>query len=389
MCMQFTSSSSHAQRYHSRMEAYLTAQTSCAILRLGRQDEWLHLGKSGRNRIDFDEMPRSKWWLPVIDELSPYIILDDAHPLCALVPDRRYRSKDNQIRTTVCSKPMPMGSFLSVELDDSNRMYAIESPALSFVRMAQHLERAMRKSGPNKLSLIQARTLLLDYGCELCGKYARNPIDPWHANCNFEVTPITTPREILDWCSAPEVAGMRSITFARRCATELPAMAASPAEALLDIFFTSPPELGGMGLPKSQVLVNQTLRLDDHQKSLVHRTPLTPDIRFEDLGLVLEHQGSGHADSDQFREDASRIQDYGALGYDVFTTSSDDTKTPAAFDAFLMRFVSWIEHEHGPDAAAPYQTILGNQHYKDARSDLVSTLIERNLDPWAPDSIKN
>lgn len=369
-------------RYHASMEAYLAAQTSCTLLRLARRSLWPRLGPCAKRQVTFDHAPRSRWWRKVINELNPYLAIDARHPLCALVPTEARRSISPLVNTIICSGSLPVASFLTMELEGSDHIYALESPALSFLRMAQRLDRATRAAGHHVLSPLQARTLLLDYGCELCGTYARDPMDPWYGPCTYRLKPMTTPAEILAFCQAPEVARTRGVALARACATSIPAMAASPAEALLDIFFTTPPMLGGMGLPYSEVLVNATLPLTARERSLVHRTPLTPDLRFPALNLVIEHQGSGHADPSQYREDASRIQDYGALGLSVFTTSQSDLQTPAAFEAFLRRLVTWIAHVHGPDVTAPYQALLDDTRYRSARSDLVSTLMERRLDPW-------
>ena len=364
------------------MEAYLAAQTSCALVRLARRSLWPRLGPCARRRVTFDHEPRSYWWRDVIDELSPYVAVDSRHPLRVLVPTEARRSVSTLVDTIICSRNLPADSFLAMELEGSDHLYALESPGLSFLRMAQRLERATHKVGHHALSPLQARALLLDYGCELCGTYARDPKDPWYGPCAYRLKPLATPTEILAFCQAPELARTRGIALARACAEAIPAMAASPAETLLDIFFTTSPKLGGMGLPNLEVLVNATLPLSPRERSLVHRTPLTPDLRFPGLGLVIEHQGSGHADPDQYREDASRIQDFGALGLSVFATSQSDLQTPAAFEAFLQRLVTWIAHEHGRAVAAPYQAILGDVHYRSARSDLVSTLMERRQDPW-------
>ena len=70
------------------------------------------------------------------------------------------------------------------------------------------------------------------------------------------------------------------------------------------------------------------------------------------------------------------------MGYDVFMTSANDLESPAAYDAFLGRLVSWIRCEHGQEAAAPYQAVLDDPELTRTRYDLVSVLIDKIHDPW-------
>lgn len=363
------------------MDAFLTDETSCAMLRISRYSLEPRVGTSGLRTVSIDEGSRVQWWRSAVREVRRYIDVDADHPLCVSVPDEQSRVRSHLVRSSIHSVPLPAGSYLTAELDLSGIFVALESPAHSFASLAAVLDRALHKG---RLDQVQARAILLAYGYELCGTYALDAAEPLTADAHYRLEPAATGEDLMAWCQAQAIRGARGIALARTCAPEVQCGSASPAETIHAIMLTSSPELGGLGMSREDVLLNQSLHLGLAEQALVHRLPLTPDITFAQLGgRVLEHQGGQHDRTLQYREDASRIQDYAALGRPVITTSATDLASPTAYDAFLRRFLAWVRHDLGPRTANPYQEILDDPACTDARHHLLATLTDRIHDQWA------
>lgn len=359
------------------MDAYLADETSCSMLRLVRRSPMMHAEEISARMPSDDDGARVQWWRDVIRALEQCIDVNERHPLHVLVSAPEHRVRSRLVRSSVCTGVLPRGSYLAVQMQGSDAILAIETPAHSFHSLARALSHAIREK---RLTYPQARGLLLAYGYELCGTYVKDPQSPNAGETMYGLRCAAMPEELATWCEACSRPGVRTVTLANQCAQEVLAGSASPGETVHGIVLTSRPELGGLGF--RNVSMNDPCDPPLEARKLMHRLPLTPDLKFEDWGLVLEHQGGYHGQLQQYREDASRVQDYGALGYDVFMTSANDLESPAAYDAFLGRLVSWIRCEHGQEAAAPYQAVLDDPELTRTRYDLVSVLIDKIHDPW-------
>lgn len=361
------------------MDAYLTDETSCALLRLARTTSGLRASECDARVVSIDDGSSTQWWRLPLRAVSCYIDIDKNHPMCVSVPNSQSRVSSSLVRSSICSVALPRQSYMSVELAH-DAFVAIESPAHSFASMAGALQKAILQGHLNRL---QARALLLAYGYELCGSYSRDAKNPSTANCTYWIDPVATPEELTAWCEAREGHNALGIQLARSCAPFVLEGSASPAETIHGIAFTLRPQQGGLGMGVANVLMNKSLELNPVEEGLVHRLPLTPDIRFPRLhDLVLEHQGGDHDKPLQYQEDASRTQDYAALGHPMMMTSAADFASPTAYEDFLWRFVAWIGHEMGSRTANHYQSILENPTYALARHQLIATLIDRIHDPW-------
>lgn len=371
--------------YHPPMDAFLTNESSCALLRMARYCGTPRIDRCMARAPHIDEGSNVQWWRQAIRELAPILGIDKNHPLCVQVPNSESRVTSPLVSSVVCSSLLPEDSYLTAELESPNHdldhsFYAIESAAHSFASLARVLSSPLHAGG---ISFLQARALLLSYGYELCGTYARDPMRPLTNECHYLIDAAATPIDIQDWCRARKGRSAVGIRLARACAQDVKSGSASPAETIHSIVFTSPPEYGGLGMGIGNVLLNETLRLEPKERLLMHRLPLTPDLTFPLLGgRVLEHQGSYHGFPLQHQEDASRVQDYGALGRPVFMTSAADFSSPCAYDMFLRRFVNWVWKDMGPRIARPYQEILDDPCLTDARYQLIETLSDRQHDPW-------
>ncbi len=359
------------------MDAFLTNETSCALLRVTRREALPRASESDARVVSVNSGAQTQWWRPALKFVSQFLDVDTSHPMCVAVPDRASRAQSSSIRNTVCSTILPRDSYLTLELPDDDTFVAIETPAHSFASLARVLTQAQRAG---RISYLQARAILLAYGYELCGTYARDARDPVDGECHYRLEPAATPDDLRAWCQARSGRGARGIRFARECAQEVLARSASPAETIHGIMLTSPPELGGLGM--GDVLMNHTLELKPEEAALMHRLPLTPDFTFSQLGgLLLEHQGENHDSPLQYREDASRTQDYWALGRPVIMTSAADFETSARYDEFLRRLFAGVRRRLGPEAE-PYEALLDDPVATAARHELFSTLTDRVHDPW-------
>lgn len=364
------------------MDAFLTDETSCALLRVARYMALPRMSECAARAVSVNPSAQTQWWRPAARFVGQFIPVDEKHPLCVSVPDHRSRVQSSQVRSVICSTVLPKGSYLSLEMgndaDPDDVFIAIESPAHSFASLARVLDQAERAG---RLTHLQARALLLAYGYELCGSYARDPTRPLTADCHYRLEPSATPDDLTTWCRARTGRSARGIRLARECAPQVMAGSASPAETIHGIVLISPPELGGLGM--SDAAMNHTLELTPEERALVHRLPLTPDLTFPQFGgLVLEHQGGTHDDPLQYREDASRTQDYWTLGRPVIMTSSVDFESPEAYDAFLHRLIAGVRRHLGAEVSEPYQAILDDPRATAARHELLSVLTDRVHDPW-------
>ncbi len=360
------------------MDAFLTNDTSCALLRVSRYRELPRISECTVRAVTIDPGSQTQWWRPAVRVAQQLVDVNARHPMCVTVPDHESRARSALVQSVICSAILPKNSYLALETGHDDVFLAIETPAHSFASLARVLD-AARRAG--RINYLQARAFLLAYGYELCGTYARDSKEPLTANCHYWLEPSATPDDLIAWAKARTGQGARGIRFARECAPQVMAGSASPAETIHGIMLTSPPELGGMGM--RDVLMNRSLDLKDDERALVHRVPLTPDLTFPQFGgLVLEHQGGDHDSPLQYREDASRTQDYWALGRPVVMTSSADFETVVTYEAFLRRLLAGVRRSVGPEAAEPYEALLDDPEASTVRSELFTALTDRAHDPW-------
>lgn len=360
-----------------RMDAFLTNQTSCDLLRYTRYKADPRVMESDRTSVSIDEGGNTQWWRSVINQLNQVIDVDKRHPLDVVVPDRKSRVRSAMVNCTVCGRVMPKGAYWSAEFVDSGMFVAMESPAHSFVSLAHALDEAM---DTENLTVPEARGLLLAYGYELCGKYAKDAKDPHGKDAHYRIDAATSRAELIKWCWDPRNAGTKGIETARKYVASVKDGAYSPPEAIHATVFGTKPELGGLGM--GNVVLNESLGLSHEQRNLVHRAPITPDLQFSGMKRVLEYQGEPHGEVEQHREDASRVQDYGALGYVVFQASADDMKNADTYEAFLRRFAAWMRHDFNCGVNAQIQAVLDDRRYEKPRHALLNALLDKEHNPW-------
>lgn len=167
----------------------------------------------------------------------------------------------------------PIGSFY--RLSDGA---LLASPELAFLQMARELD----------------FDLLVLYGHELCGYFARTSQDPGFVNC----PPLTSAARIAEYLDRLEALrqergeGMPwGLGPARRALRHIRDHVASPEEAVVSMVLTLPCRLGGYGLPPAAL--NERARLSTEAARLFGIDSFVCDLSW-DGGRVLEYQGSQH-----------------------------------------------------------------------------------------------
>ena len=167
----------------------------------------------------------------------------------------------------------PIGSLYRL-LDD----VLVASPELTFLQMARELD----------------FDLLVAYGYELCGYFARTPEDPGFVNCPA-LTSTARIAEYLDRLEALRRERGEGMPWglgpARRALRHVRDHAASPEEAVVSMVLTLPCRLGGYGLPPAAL--NERVRLSAEAARLFGIDSFVCDLSW-DGGRVLEYQGSQH-----------------------------------------------------------------------------------------------
>lgn len=154
----------------------------------------------------------------------------------------------------------------------------IASPELTFLQMARELD----------------FDLLVIYGYELCGYFARAPEDPGFVNCPA-LTSTLGIGEYLDRLEALRRERGEGMPWglgpARRALRHIRDHAASPEEAVVSMVLMLPNRLGGYGLPPASL--NERVHLSAEVARLFGIDSFVCDLSWGG-GRVLEYQGSQH-----------------------------------------------------------------------------------------------
>lgn len=155
----------------------------------------------------------------------------------------------------------------------------LASPELTFLQMARELD----------------FDLLILYGYELCGYFARTSQDPGFVNCPA-LTSTQGIGEYLDRLEALRRGRAEGMPWglgpARRALRHVSDHAASPEEAVVSTTLTLPCRLGGYGLPPAAL--NERVRLSAEAARLFGIDSFVCDLSWDDGKRVLEYQGSQH-----------------------------------------------------------------------------------------------
>ena len=322
------------------MEAYVAGRHARSLLRRARYSAWPRLHACMDVAARTPEGERPQWWRPAVTMLRPYVDMDAKSPLELYVAGQGSRVRAELASGSACPPHLPRGAFVFAELPGDVGSVRIESPALSFARFAQEV---VEEESAGGIDAVQTRALLLDYGYELCGSYARDALAPLESECHYFLNPTTTSRDLSAWCGS--LYRYRHKRRAEACAREVLEGSASPMETLHAIVLSSGPEKGGMALGRP--LLNEQLRVGPAERWVLHRHSMRPDLFFPELNLAIEHLGGKHGSGAAYEEDAAREQVYAALDIALFTTTRRDMETPQNYDLFLRRLIHRLGKERG------------------------------------------
>lgn len=168
----------------------------------------------------------------------------------------------------------PAGSFFRLRGAE-----LVTSPELTFLQMARTLD----------------DDLLILYGYELCGYFARSREEPGFVNC-----PALTSRARLE-AYLDRVEALRrergegmpwGLGPARRALRHVRDLAASPEEAVVSMVLTLPSRRGGYAIPEARL--NERVTLGARVARLFGIDSFVCDLSWDGGARVLEYQGSQH-----------------------------------------------------------------------------------------------
>lgn len=226
----------------------------------------------------------------------------------------------------------PVGSFCRLDED-----VLITSPELTFLQMARSLDEVM----------------LVAYGHELCGYFARTSGEHGFCNC----APLTSVSRIMAYLERLErQRGERGegmpwgFARARRAVEHVRDGAASPEEAVVSMVLTLPRRAGGYGLPPARL--NETVRLGSASSKTLGDGLFVCDLSWNGGAQVLEYQGAQHKRRSRRTYDRRKENVLAADGRTVFGTERGmltrrELADELAHSLSLALGVRWRE----PDAA--------------------------------------
>ena len=191
----------------------------------------------------------------------------------------------------------PEGSFC--QLDEG---VLVTGPELTFLQMARVLD----------------DDLLVAYGYEICGYFARTSAE--HGFCNCPA--LTSTSKIKDYLDRlARLRGNRGEGMPWGYARALRALryvrdgAASPEEAVTSMVLTLPGARGGYGLPPARL--NAAVRLSAAAAELFGIEEFVCDMSWDGHGLVAEFQGGQHKQRTRRSYDSRKGNVLGADGWTI------------------------------------------------------------------------
>lgn len=303
--------------------------------------------------------------------------ISSARPLELTFFARRDRTESSLVRSRALLSHLPDAAFYEVVHEDGRAWdYAgggdlrifVESPALSMVRMQQALATLVRHGAlTDNASLYR----LLTFPMEACGSYARDPFDPAHGACAFELEPIAHAADLRVFLG--EATGIKGLAQARRAAGLVQDGSGSPEETLLSFAFKLPGELGGIETPP--FLENAPIEWPHEVRDLIEHQRMRPDFHWPDQLTASEYNGKEHISEAAFEEDQRRIRDYQTCGISVFPASYKNVSTLPALNAYLARVAHALAVHEGASYETKVRGILADEGCAHARRVLLSQML--------------
>ena len=243
----------------------------------------------------------------VLAELAALgIFPSDVERLHVILADEDLRGGQREVRSHICSAPLPAGSLLRV----APHVLA-PSPELTFLQLA-------RRSSLGQLIMA---------GCELCGTYVLDAEPQGPDEVLAKRPPLTKAQalgEFADGCI-----GFAGRDRARRAAQYVFDNARSPMEAKTALLLCLPPRLGGRHLPRPEL--NPPISLTEEAKRLHRRDYVRADLFWPAAAFDLEYDGNYHEEKDTHAKDIARIAALRSQGIDVLSVAYPQIIDPRAF----------------------------------------------------------
>lgn len=354
------------------MDVFLAGTDSLKLTRIARKDPDLALAPAGDAHRHAEHAPLdiTALRLALPEEMSSF---SPADPLSLTFFSRESRSSAACLSSRALLTRLPSDSFLEVvQANGDPWPYAgsgelhlyVESPGLSLVRMEQQVQQLVKRGA---LTPNAAFIKLLTFPMEACGLYARDPTDPAHGPCTFELSPAQSPEDIVRFLG--NVEGVRGLRRARRAASYVQSGAGSPEETLLSLAFKLPERLGGIETPA--FLENEPIDWPREVRHLVEHKQMRPDFHWPGHLTAAEYNGKDHISEKGFEEDQRRIRDYQSCGIAVFPASYKNVSTIHALNGYLARIAHALAKTEGPEFEARVRRTLDDEGATHARRVLL------------------
>ena len=355
------------------MDVFLAGTDSLKLTRIARQDPDLALVPAGYAHRHADQSPLdiAALRLALPEGLSAF---RPAEPLSLTFFSRESRSSAACVSSRALLTRLPSDSFLEViQANGDPWPYAgsgelrlfVESPGLSLVRMERQVQRLVKRGA---LTPNAAFIKLLTFPMEACGLYARDPADPAHGPCVFELEPIQPPEKIVELLN--DLEGIRGLRRARHAASLVQSGAGSPEETLLSLAFKLPESLGGIEAPA--FLENEPIDWPEEVRHLIEHGQMRPDFNWPGHLTAGEYNGKDHISEEAFEEDQRRIRDYQRCGISVFPASYKNVRTVHALNGYLASVAHSLAKTEGPEFEARVRRTLEDEGATHARKVLLS-----------------
>ena len=317
-----------------------------------------------------------------LTKLMEWLLVTETNPLEVLSPNANSRCRTAFVRDQVISDALPVGAFLELTAGrdtngplvlPSNVRVLIDAPPLIMANMSQDLTEKMRVG---KIDEFRARLHLIALGCELCGSYARNPINSQVERCHYDnagkCNRFATPDEVRAVLS--DLRGVKGVARARYTAQFILDHSGSPMETLIDLALFLPPRLGGLGM--SMALLNKQLCVSEETMGKLKHTSLRPDIQWPDFNTIAEYLGDReHASKKARVEDKNRIQDYASAGYASFFLMYDDVCNQKALNRTAEMLANALEERGATNVLKRMQRTCSIEGFHEKQAKLIAALL--------------
>ncbi|MDO4536788.1 MAG: hypothetical protein Q4B54_01410 [Coriobacteriales bacterium] len=266
-----------------------------------------------------------------IDALLDWLNISEDNPLEVLAPSISQRHWFKTCVPRVLSNDVPCGTFLELHSGSNadkalswptNLHIFIGGPALLLCYMSHYLSKRVIHG---KMTKHVMKLRLIEFACECCGSYARDPFEPRTGECYYDL-PNHDGRLTNLSILTKDIRGLKGIKGFTKAASIMPYVldfSGSPAETYVDLALLLPPRLGGYGMVTP--LINEQLVTDDAVRSRLRHKRIRPDVQWPDYHMLAEYLGDkAHAGKSRRVEDKNRMLDYAEAHYTPFTLMYDD-----------------------------------------------------------------